>query len=152
MKKRNLVKKGLLFVMVSITAFTACKKSKEAIVPDCSISMKNIAGSYRITSVKYKATATATEQDYMQYQNNCEKDDVLELKENGSFNYKDMGIICLPNNSSTGTWNVTGTIITSSDADIISGTISSFDCKNLVYYVTNVITPTDKMVFTLTRQ
>jgi Lipocalin-like domain len=149
MTKTNVQKMMGLFMLVLI-GLASCKKSSDNI-SDCSITMKNLAGNYKLTAVIYKASATATEQNFFPIIDACEKDDVLELKDNGTFNLKDVGAICTPNNSSIGTWNLVGNQITCSNADILTGTISGFNCKELTYFVNNAITTGDKMVFTYTK-
>ena len=105
-----------------------------------------------MTALQYKLNATASEQNFLNSLDDCEKDDLLVLHANGTYDYNDIGIVCTPGNSSHGTWSVLGNQITSSDTDMLVGTISNFDCKSLVYYVSNVYTAGDQLTYTLTKQ
>jgi len=133
-------------------AFTACKKESSD-SNECKTDMQHISGTYKLTAVKYKANSAATEVDYLPYLDDCEKDDIIELHANGTYNYNDLGVTCSPDESSKGTWNVKDNILTTSEAGIIDkGIISAFDCKQLVFYHDDLITKGDRMVFTMTKQ
>ena len=62
------------------------------------------------------------------------------------------GVVCTPSNNSHGSWSVNANRLTSSDSDILEGTIESFDCQSLVYYVSDLYATGDKLIFTLTKQ
>ncbi len=138
----------LLVIAMLLSTVTACKKQTEETT--CTISQTSLSGTYKLTALKYKMTPTATEQDYMQFRETCEKDDEIELKADGSYTYKDQGTTCAPNGTDNGNWSLNGNTLTSDG--MISGTISNFDCHTLVYYVSGVYTPGDKMIFTMVKQ
>lgn len=127
----------------------ACKKDTPA-EPDCSLSLNGLAGKYKLTKMQYKRDASAPEVDYLQFMDDCEKDDVVELKNNGTYTYTDGGTVCDPNGNDTGTWSISGNTINGDGT--VDGTVSSYDCKTLVYYGTSIYLPGDKMTFTITKQ
>lgn len=116
MKKIALAILGLAFL------FSACKK-KDA---ECSLSTASFIGSYKLTAVKYKASATATEVDLMATWDACEKDDIYEFAANSVFHYKDVGTSCSPSNNYSSDWSLSGSTLTF-DGD--SGTVSQFTCS-----------------------
>jgi hypothetical protein len=129
--------------------FFSCKKDKNQ-EPDCSITMQNLSGNYKLTALKYKVTANAPEVDYFATMDACEKDDIIVLKSNGTYNYNDLGTVCTPSGTGNGTWTLNGNILNSDGT--INGTITSFDCKTLSYYAEDINVPEDKYTFTMVRQ
>lgn len=145
--KKQTKKWGLLIGLCAITLF-ACQK--DPVQPTCTTSTAGIAGTYKLTASQYKMSAASAPVDYLPFMDACEKDDLLQLKNDGTYIYTDAGITCSPNGSDNGNWSVTGNTITSDG--IISGTIQSYDCKTLVVYVENVNVPGDRFTQTLARQ
>ena len=131
-----------------ITLFTACKKDKEE--DNCTLTKNNLAGTYKLTELKYKLSATLPEQDFLSLMEDCEKDDLLILNSNGTYNYTDVDIKCTPPGTNTGTWSLTENNLQSDG--IFEGEISSFDCKKVVYFVQNTNVQGDKLTFTMTKQ
>lgn len=150
----NLIRKIQSIFLITVTAgvLTACQKESSN-SNECKTDMQHISGTYKLTSVKYKTTATATEVDYLPYFEDCEKDDLIILHTNGTFDYKDIGITCSPDQSSNGTWSVNNNTLTMSEDGILdNGIISAFDCKQLEFYHDDILAKGDRMVFTLTKQ
>jgi hypothetical protein len=116
----------------------------------CSISMASVAGTYKLTALTYKAGSSDPEVDYLAFMDDCEKDDLTTLNANGTYNYNDAGTKCSPDGTNTGTWSLKGNQLTSDGS--IGGTISSFDCKKLVFYVADIYKSADKLVFTMVKQ
>jgi hypothetical protein len=116
----------------------------------CSISMSSVAGTYKLTALTYKAGSSDPEVDYLAFMDDCEKDDLITLNFNGNYNYNDAGIKCSPDETSTGTWSLKINQMVSDG--IFNGTISSFDCKTLVFYVADIYKAGDKLVFTMMKQ
>lgn len=127
----------------------ACKKEKEN-TPRCPITAENLSGAYKLTALQYKTSANAAPSDYLAYMDDCEKDDIINLKNNGTYKEDDAGTVCDPVKTAEGTWQVHGNTLTSDGT--LHGTISSFDCKTLVYYVENAIKPGDRLTYTLEKQ
>lgn len=141
--------KGTFAALILSSLLVACKKDKP-VEPDCSLSLNGLAGKYKLTKMQYKRNATAPEVDYLQFMDDCEKDDVVELKNNGTYTYTDGGTVCDPNGNDNGTWSISGNIINGDGT--VDGTVISYDCRTLVYYGTNIYLPGDKMTFTITKQ
>ena len=55
-----------------------------------------------------------------------------------------------PEESASGTWQLHGKILISDG--LLNGTIASWDCKTLVYYIDNAIKPGDRLTYTLEKQ
>lgn len=136
-------------VIITTTLLLACKKEKSS-PAGCGISLTGLAGSYKLTALQYKQGAATAPVDYLTYLEDCEKDDVLELKSDGTYTYHDAGITCKESAADNGTWTVSGKTL-SSDGQL-QGTIDSYDCKTLVYYVDNALTNGDRLTYTMVRQ
>ncbi len=141
--------KGAMTALAISAVLFSCKKDKPA-APDCSLSLNGLAGSYILTKLDYQRTPAAPVQNYLDFMDDCEKDDVVTLRNNGTYTYADAGTVCTPNGSNNGTWSVAGNVISSDGA--INGTVSSYDCKTLVFYTTGVNLPGDKYTFTMVKQ
>jgi Lipocalin-like domain len=133
------------FILLGFIA--SCKKEK---ADTCAKTVAGIAGTYKVASVKYKASATAAEEDYYALMDACEKDDLVDLEANGNYNYRDEGVACSPSGTYTGTWSILANTIISDG--IIAGTIQEYDCHTLIVYSTDVIIPGDRITLTITKQ
>lgn len=142
------MKKFMLSVLVLAVSFVSCQK-EESTPNGCSVSMASIAGTYKITSIKYKSASSAPEQDYLAMMDPCEKDDLIVVKANGSADYQDAGIVCSPEGSYTGTWSLSGNTMT---IDGAPAAIQSFDCKKLVLTATGAFVPGDIYTVTYEKQ
>lgn len=138
------MKKLLACALIVFFSFASCNKDDK-----CNTDVASISGSYKLTGLTYKASATATEQDLLPFLDPCERDDIEIFASNGTYTYQDAGTVCVPNGSFTGTWSLSGSTIT---VDGDAGTIQSWDCHTLVVYAVNVNTAGDRMTFTYTRQ
>lgn len=125
--------------------FISCKKDKE----NCDVNSTSISGSYKQTSSKYKQTPSSAEVDFFATLDACEKDDLLVLNSNGTFNYQDAGTACSPSGSYSSTWSLSGNTIT---IDGESGTVQSFNCTTLTLYIENIFVPGDRLTTTLVKQ
>lgn len=142
--------KLMMAVLAGSMIFTSCKKEdrkEEA----CTLTMKGLAGAYKLTSLQYKVTSTSAPQDFLVFMPACEKDDVVTLNANGSYTYKDAGTVCTPDGNWSGTWSLTGNVL-DSDGDEIDGIVQSYDCKTLVFYTDGVLMAGDRLTFTLQKQ
>jgi Lipocalin-like domain len=138
-----------LAVLALSSVLFSCKKEDSA-TPPCSISMQNLSGSYKLTALKYKLTPATPEMDFFALMDDCEKDDLLILNANGTYQFKDLGIACSPDGNENGTWKLNGNTLISDG--ILEGNISSFDCKTLVFYNDNYNIPGDRAIVTLVKQ
>jgi hypothetical protein len=141
--------KRTLMVMASSIVFFACKKEKDN-TSGCSVTMENLSGAYKLTALQYMASANAAPSDYLAYMDDCEKDDILNLRNNGTYKEDDAGTVCDPIKTAEGSWQLHGNTLTSDGT--LNGTIASFDCKTLVYYVENALKPGDRLTYTLERK
>jgi hypothetical protein len=139
-------------VLFSVSFFSCQKEKKEE--QFCPLTMQSLAGTYQLTSMKYKASPTSPEQDYLFWMDPCQLDDLVILKSDGTYTYQDLGLSCDPNESNNGKWLLSGnTIVSDGDIeDILNGTISSYDCKTLVFYVEGLKNNGDKLEFRMERQ
>ena len=122
------MKKTLLFVAVSIasllTLFLAGCSKKDS---GGSYSMKSVAGNYKLTAST--VTSGGATVDYMPYIDDCQKDDLLQLKDDSTYIYTDAGTTCNPDGSSTGEWYISGSNLIQ-DGDTVN--IKSFNGTALV--------------------
>jgi hypothetical protein len=135
---------------VAAVCIFSCKKNNDT--PACAADMSHIAGTYKLTALQYQPSSSAAAQDYYAYLDDCQKDDLLVLNANGSYDYKDMGTVCTPSGSEQGSWQIKNNQLIATGTELNTGTISSYDCKTLVYYASDVVKSGDKMTFTMTRQ
>jgi len=140
--------KRALIVMAASTLF-ACKKEKDN-TPGCPVTMENLSGAYKLTALQYKASANAAPADYLAYMDDCEKDNILNLKSDGTYKEDDAGTVCDTDEADQGTWQLHGNTLTSDGK--LNGTIASWDCKTMVYYIENAIKPGDRLTYTLEKQ
>jgi len=148
-KMKNMRTKQILMMVVCSLIFFSCKKDKEE-TPACSISMDGLAGSYKITKIQYKASAGSAAMDFMNYLEECQKDDITTLNSNGTYKHDDGGLVCEPSESDNGVWVVKDSAVLSDG--LINGKVESYDCKTLVYYMADVLVEGDKITFTAERQ
>lgn len=146
--KANIMRWALI-AMTFGTIVLSCKKEKSDFF-QCSTSMAGLSGSYHLTALQYKLDASAAPVDYLAFMDDCEKDDTIILKSDGTYDYNDAGTTCVPDGTQNGTWKVTGNTLTSDG--IFNGSIASYDCKTLVFYVNNAIKPGDKLTYTMVKQ
>lgn len=139
-------KKLLSFILI-VVMVSSCKKDQK---DECTATVASVAGTYKLTALKYKAGASAPDQDYLLMRDDCENDDLIILNANGTYQYQDAGISCSPDGNDNGTWGITGNMVFSDG--IVGGTIESFDCRSLTVYTSNFMVPGDKITMTITRQ
>jgi hypothetical protein len=137
------MKKLLILLGIVPMAFISCDKKE-----DCEINQASVAGTYRVTAMKYKQTSTSGEIDVYALLDACEKDDQQVLNSNGTYTYQDAGTSCSPSGTFNGTWSLSGQTLTI-DGD--ASTITSFDCSTLVTTASNVAQPGDVLVITMVR-
>ena len=146
---KTITMKWALIAITLGSMFFSCKKEKSS-TSECAISMAGLSGSYKLTALHYKTSATAAPVDYLSYMDDCEKDDILILKNDGTYNVNDAGTVCTPSNVQNGTWLVKGNTLISDGK--LNGTVASYDCKTLVYYTDNAIVARDRLTFTMVKQ
>ncbi len=137
------MKKILILIAFSGILFTSCKKDKS-----CDLNSASLAGSYQITSLKYKQTPTSAEIDVLPSFNACERDDIYTFNANGTFTYQDAGTICTINGSFTDTWSLSGTTLV---YDGENYNVAGFNCDNMVLTQSNVNVNGDVLTGTFVR-
>ena len=139
--------KKLVICLFAVTWLASCKDDEQQ---TCNKDMAGIAGTYRITAVKYKANASASEVDYYNFffTDACEKDDNIVLNANGTATFNDAGTACSPPNNYSATWSVSGNTLTL-DGD--PANIDNFNCSTMTVSVSDYFNPGDKIILTFTR-
>lgn len=137
-----------LVALLTSGALFSCNKNPD--VPTCEITVTNLSGSYKLSALQYKSSASAAPVDYLATMDDCEKDNILILKSDGSYHSDDAGTVCSPSESGDGTWQLKGNTLTSDGT--LNGIIDSYDCKTLVYHVDNALKTGDRLTFTMVKQ
>lgn len=140
-----------LFILIMLASvMVSCKKSSDS-DPTCNADMAGVSGTHKITAVSYKLNSGATAVDYynLLFTDACERDDLFVLNANGTFNYTDAGVVCVPTGNYAGSWNLTGSTFTF-DGDVY--TLQSFNCSTLVVVASGWTVPGDQLTITFTRQ
>jgi len=139
-----------LILIASILTFTFISCKKEDTKKDCSLTEKNLAGSYMVTSVKYLGSPTSQEIDfYNDFFDDCQKDDILTISADHTYQYVDAGTSCQQNGSYDGTWALQGTNL-SLDGD--AAPLENFDCTGFSVTETDVIKDGDKITVRYTKK
>lgn len=98
------------------------------------ITMQSLSASYKITA----SSALVEGISFNTYDSipACERDDILKLNPDSTYDYEDVGVSCTPNGSFTGFWSLSGGII---DIDSTFYTIKSFTGATLVLSTTDTL-------------
>jgi hypothetical protein len=112
----------LIILLCAFTTLFACSKSDDDDNSNA-ITKENIAGTYKITSIK------VANQEVLGTLEECQQDDLVILNTNNTVEFKDVGVECDPPGNGTGTWDLNGNTITLEGE---SATIKSYDRTNLV--------------------
>src|SRR5258705_6076653 len=140
--------KKLIFFSLIICSGLSCKKSTDK---TCNLDTASVAGSYKVTAVRYKATATSSETDYYSqfFPDACERDDIITLNANGSATFTDAGIKCSHPGDDVSTSSPSGNTIT---IDGGPAHVDSFNCNSITISEADVFAAGDKLIIVLTRQ
>jgi len=131
-------------IIVSTTFFlllSSCKKENSNSTPTCNKTVADIAGTYSIVKVEAGLAEPLTDITTSEL-DPCQLDDKLVLNANGTANYQDVGTVCSPNGSETGTWSIGSDgkmTLNAGTTDVSNAEISSFDCATLVLLANEVI-------------
>jgi hypothetical protein len=128
------MKKLLGMAVVFAVALSSCKKDDEKV---CDLNQSNVVGTYKTTSLKYKADASTPEVDLFLLADVCEKDDLQVFNSNNTFNYVDAGTQCTPSGDFTSTWSLSGNSIII-DGEL--GNVSSFNCSGMTVTIPGTVT------------
>ena len=140
--------KKFIFYTLIICSGLSCKKNNDK---TCNLNTASVAGSYKVTAARYKATATSPETDYYSqlFPDACERDDIITLNANGSATFTDAGVKCSPPGDDVSTWSLSGNTIT---IDGGPANVDSFNCSAITVSEADVFTAGDKLIIVLTRQ
>lgn len=137
--------KKLLFAIAVLALGSSCKKDKDK---TCDLNAGSLVGTYKTTSIKYKASASATEVDEFASYDACEKDDLVKFNSNNTVDYIDAGTVCTPSGDDNGVWALSGSTL-NLDGGIY--TITSFDCNGMTLTYAGT-TPGELTTITVVRQ
>lgn len=134
--------KNLFFVLAVASTIVSCKKSSPA-ENTCTVNATSIAGTYTISSIKYKSSSSATEADWFTDLPDCQKDDTYELKADGTVSISeatnDCGLPPMPGSPSD--WSLQNdnkVLVMGASLDIVS-----FNCSKLVVAEKNTMADGD---------
>lgn len=124
--------KKLFFSVFAISViFSACKKDDKT----CDLTTANLAASYKITSIKYKASSSVPETEVLSlWLDACQRDDITTFNTNGTVNFQDAGTVCSPSGNGTGVWSLSGSTLT---VDGEAASVSSFSCSAMTITFTD---------------
>lgn len=148
------MKKAVL-ILSTFGMVISCKKSEPAPVPpdtSCKINSSTIAGTYLKTAMKYKTSSTAAEQDWFSGLQDCEKDDLYQLKPDSTVVINTGAEICSgpPPPGSITTW-----YLDNNNTELVFGAflkIDSFNCTTLVVTEKDFLVPGDSKTTTFVKQ
>lgn len=129
------------------TSLFSCKKDNSN--KSCALSEANLAGTYKIGAVLYKATPSSPAVDATSMSDACSLDDEETYKSDHTLIYIDAGVKCDPPGDGTSTWSLSGNTLT---AGAQSGTITSFDCSEFTITQSDFIQAGDSFIVTFKKQ
>lgn len=151
------MKKIVSLAFITLTVLLSC--SKDDSEPRCSISVENIAGSYKMVSAKYQEQGSGPETDYLPelFPRTCEMDDIFVFKTDGTVTITDAGEICSPPTTDMeALWLLSGNKITMYDVDPQGedqATVDFLECKSkMTWTYTDYDVTGDKLVCIFIRQ
>ena len=136
-----------LFAALLATTLFSCKKNDDN--KDCTLSEANLAGTYKIGAVKYKASASSPEVDAMSMVDACNLDDLETYKADHTVTYTDAGVKCDDPGDGTAKWSLSGKTLTVGGD---TGTITSFDCSGFTVTQSNFMKDGDAFIVTFKKQ
>lgn len=145
MKTKMFVSSVLLCILFS------CKKQDNT-KTNCDKTVASIAGNYSI--IKLEVGTNGTFMDITNQLESCQLDDKLSLQQDGVSVYHDLGTVCSPPGTNTGSWSISSsgkmTINSNGTAeDISTADITSFDCSTLVLTGSDPRSPGDQFRLTM---
>jgi hypothetical protein len=135
------MKQSFIILFALVTLFSSCKKDS---TPTCDLNLTNISGTYKITSLIYKADATTPETDVFLLYDACQKDDLFSFNANGTYVISEGATSCSPSNSDSGNWSLGGTtiIIDGEAAEVLDFSCNGFKARTTDVTSGEVITVT----------
>lgn len=115
----------MALLIISLTTLSSCKKDKDE-TP--AVTIQNLAGSYKLGAMTYK-DGNQPEVDLMVLMDACEKDNIMTLKTDKTYNNVDAGVQCVPPDNYSGDWDLPSSTTITIDGDNL--TVDSYDGKVL---------------------
>ena len=125
MKLPVVTTQSIFLILFSLATLSSCKKDKDEPV---AITIQSLSGSYKLGAWTYKFN-NDPEENMMLLLDDCEKDDVITLKTDKTYNSVDAGLQCIPPDGYDGDWDLPST--TKIILDGSEWTIDSYDGKVL---------------------
>ena len=97
------MKKTIIAFVAIVTLATSCKKDKNE---QTAVTKENLAGTYKIASVKMQVNGGAEQDITTSYYEACELDDLQTLKTDMTYLNVDAGVQCSPAGDFSGTWDL----------------------------------------------
>ncbi len=137
----------IILLIAAVLTFSSCKKKDK--INNCNLTEANLAGSYKVESIKYKPSANSQEVDGTFLLDACETDDIRTFNPNHTLIYTDAGTQCSPPSDDNGSWSLSGSTL---NLDGTLQTIDTFDCNGFIISETDYKIPGDKVTITLKKQ
>jgi hypothetical protein len=135
------------FVALMAATLFSCKKDNSN--KNCSLSEASLVGSYKIGSVKYKASASSPEVDATSMVDACSLDDLETFKSDHTLIYTDAGVKCDPAGDGTAAWSLSGNSLTAGGN---VGVVSAFDCSGFTVTQSDALAAGDSFIITFKKQ
>lgn len=144
--------KNIFFLVALPAIIVSCKKNDNDSPQPCPVQQSTVAGRYVITAIKYKASASAAEQDVFSGLDSCQRDDVYQLMADSTVIIGTGATVCPgpPPPGGITVWYVTADGKQFSFDEIYD--IVSFDCTTLVVNKKDYNVPGDSRTVTMAKQ
>ncbi len=138
----------IILLIAAVLTFSSCKKKDK--ISNCNLTEANLAGSYKVESIKYKSSPSSQEVDGTSIVlDPCEIDDIITFNPNHTLIHTDEGTQCAPPSDDNGSWSLSGSTL---NFDGTLQTIDTFDCNGFIISETDYKIPGDKVTITLKKQ
>lgn len=100
--------KKILVILITVAVANSCTKdSGDSTITPLDITMKNVAGSYKVTAATLAATGTSVDVFYNDnFFKACNRDDIYKFADTGSYTITDAGMTCNPSTSFSGSYAI----------------------------------------------
>ena len=137
----------ILFIGINLFLSSCKKKDNENA---CTLNELNLTGSYKVESVRYKATPTSPETDGSSlFFDGCALDDITTFNADHTYTYTDAGTMCTPAGDDNGTWSLSGSTLT---IDGLPAIVENFSCSNFSLSQSDINAAGDKITITWKKQ
>lgn len=119
----------LAFTTLSMLLLSSCDKDDDDddnVEP--SLTVESLAGNYRLMKVLGKTNIIPETEITNDYLEPCERDDIITLNANSTYDYKDEGTECSPPGDTTGAWALTNDKII---IGLLEFTVTKWDGREL---------------------